>query len=301
MPSKQQFPLSTQIAMRSLIFSHTSLNEQEKNLLQTLREKYFGVEKVSRVCLRDNNENTIDAIVIDLQSVDFAKRLLNDDYILFGDQQYSIQSSTRSLIVLQVPSNQKCEKLLQDLGHNYLGIEKIFRFHDRDGKPVDIVRLDFKSESFVTTILNDKYILIDGARRPVQPYWSLIYHSTQKGKSSASKVAQNVSNTEPQNHLTEQRVNELIHTQQMELQAMINNFENKWNTHLLSLKTSSKNIDVDQLLSIFKDLKTVCQQFNQQNTQIQIRLGSMANRVQNITMQSQYDNAWPILSLQNGH
>ncbi|CAF0752093.1 unnamed protein product [Rotaria sordida] len=309
MSSKHQSPLSTQITTQSLVFSHIPSDEDEKKLLQTLKEKYIGVKNVSRLDFQDNNENLIDAIRIDLKSVDFAQQFLKYDYILFGKQQYSIQSSTRSLIALQVPKNQKCTELLQDLRHNYLGIENIFRFHDKDNKPVDIIRLDFKSDSLMTKILNDKYILIDGQRRPIQPYWSLINHSNQNEQPPASETIQNTSNKQPrnssikqtQNFLTEERVKELIDIQEMELQTMINAFEKKWNARLSSLKTSSKNTDVDQLLSIFKDLTTVCQQFNQQNNQIQKRLGTMANRVENIRRQADHDEAWPNLSSQNGH
>ncbi|CAF3381791.1 unnamed protein product [Rotaria sp. Silwood1] len=309
MSSKQQSFLSTQICIQSVVFSNIPFKKDEQNLLQTLREKYVGIQKVSQIKFQDDNQNSIDAIKIDLKSVDIAKRFLQDNYILIGDEQYSIQSSTQSLIALQVPSNLICAQLAQDLRHNYLGLEKIVRFYDKDGKPVDIVRLDFKSNSSVTKILNDKYILIDGKRCPVQPFWSLVYHSQQNGNLHIPKTVQNASNKQsedswneqPQNYLTEQRVKELIRIQELELKAMINSFENKWNARLSSLKTTSKNINVDQLLSIFQDLKTVCQQFNQQNNQIQTRLGTMVNRVENITMQSEYEEEWPKLLVQNGH
>jgi hypothetical protein len=85
---------------------------------------------------------------------------------------------------------------------------------------------------------------------------------------------------------------------------MINAFESKWNARLSSVVTSSTNTNVEQLIPIFKDLTTVCQQFSQQNAQMQRQLGSVANRAQEIQMKltnGQAQQGWPQLPSQNGH
>jgi hypothetical protein len=89
-----------------------------------------------------------------------------------------------------------------------------------------------------------------------------------------------------------------------QLEAMINEFDNKWNARLSSLKTSSINNNVDQLLPVIKDLTMVCQQFTQQNAQMQRQLGSVVHRVQDVQMNlnnEQDKQAWPQLPIQNGH
>jgi len=85
---------------------------------------------------------------------------------------------------------------------------------------------------------------------------------------------------------------------------MINEFDNKWNARLSSLTTSSTNTNVDQLLPIINDLSMVCQQFNQQNVQLQRQLGSVVHRAQNIQIKlnnEQTQEAWPQLPVRNGH
>jgi len=85
---------------------------------------------------------------------------------------------------------------------------------------------------------------------------------------------------------------------------MINEFDNKWNERLSSLKASSTNTNVDQLLPIIKDLNMVCQQFNHQNAQMQRQLGAVVHRVQDVQMKlnnEQDEQAWPQLPIQNGH
>jgi hypothetical protein len=78
---------------------------------------------------------------------------------------------------------------------------------------------------------------------------------------------------------------------------MINAFESKWNTRLLSLTTPTNNVDVvQQLLPIVKDLNTTYQQFNQQNVHMQRSLGSVTSRVQDI--QTKLTNG---STVQNGH
>ncbi len=82
-----------------------------------------------------------------------------------------------------------------------------------------------------------------------------------------------------------------------QLQEMINAFESKWNARLSSLTTPTSNTNVvDQLLPIFKDLTTTCQQFNQQNAQMQRQLGSVVNRIQDV--QTKLNNG---STGQNGH
>ena len=85
---------------------------------------------------------------------------------------------------------------------------------------------------------------------------------------------------------------------------MINAFESKWNERLSSVITPSTNTNVEQLLPIFKDLTTVCQQFSQQNAQMQRQLGAVANRAQEVQMKlthGQSQQEWPQFSSQNGH
>jgi hypothetical protein len=81
---------------------------------------------------------------------------------------------------------------------------------------------------------------------------------------------------------------------------MINSFENRLNVRLSSFKTSSTNVNADQLLPIVKDLTTVCQQFNQQNAQIQSHLGSIVHQVQDVQIKFHNEQAQQV-SLQNGH
>jgi len=86
-----------------------------------------------------------------------------------------------------------------------------------------------------------------------------------------------------------------------QLQEMINAFEEKWNKRLSSSTTSSTNVNFDQLLPIFKDLTTACQQFNQQTAQMQRQLGSVASRVQDVQMKLSNEQARTQLPIQNGH
>ncbi len=72
---------------------------------------------------------------------------------------------------------------------------------------------------------------------------------------------------------------------------MINAFENRLNVRLSSFKTSPTNVNADQLLPIAKDLTTVCQQFNQQNAQMQSHLGSIVHRVQDVQIKFHNEQA----------
>ncbi|CAF0717863.1 unnamed protein product [Adineta steineri] len=203
------------------------------------------------------------------------------------------QPAPRSLIASKVSFGIDETKLLRDLEHNYLGIEKISRVHDKDGKPLGSIRIDFKSENFAKSILGQNYILIDGSRCPVRPYWAPTCHRCHKEGHHVSEC--------PQRPLTEQRLSELFNHQQMQIESMINAFENKWNARLSSLTAPSKNANVDQLVPIFKELTTVCQQFNQQNVQIQQQLGTVVNRIRDVQMNLTNEQTRTQLPLQNGH
>jgi uncharacterized coiled-coil protein SlyX len=82
---------------------------------------------------------------------------------------------------------------------------------------------------------------------------------------------------------------------------MMNAFENKWNARLSSLAAPSTNTNIDQLVPIFKELTTVCQQFNQQNVKMQQQLASVVNRVQNVQTKVTSEQAQAQLPLHNGH
>jgi hypothetical protein len=220
MSSKQQssrqshnpLPIPPQTTKRSLIFSNVSFDQDEKELLRNLKQNYSGVLRVSRLYFRDNDQKPIGAIRIEFKSDELATQFLDEKDIWINDKQYSLQSSLRSLIVSKVSPSTTDATLLQDSQHNYLGIESISRFYDIDRKRVDDIRIDFKSDSSFTSIVKNNYILIDGNRRPVQPYWSLICNTSQNaqgGDSEKSVVEQS------QNYLTERRVRELFHKHHM--------------------------------------------------------------------------------------
>lgn len=78
---------------------------------------------------------------------------------------------------------------------------------------------------------------------------------------------------------------------------MIDQFEKKWETRLASIRNSSQNAHVDQLNMVIRELSTVCQQFSQQNTQIQRQLGAIAHQVQDTQMKITGEQ----IPVQNGH
>ena len=86
-----------------------------------------------------------------------------------------------------------------------------------------------------------------------------------------------------------------------QLEEMMNAFENKWNARISSLTSSSTNASVDQLLPIFRELNTVCQQFNQQNTQMQQQIGSVVSRLQDLQMKLTNTQASSQVPIQNRH
>ncbi|CAM4893896.1 unnamed protein product [Rotaria socialis] len=158
----------------------------------------------------------------------------------------SSQDTTRSIIVTKVSLGLDEDTILRSLGHNY--------------------------------IIEQGYILIDGKQYPARGFWPLICHRCQQEGHYASNC--------PKTPLTEERFNELIKMQQEQFAGMMNSFEAKWNARLSNLKTSSANSNMEKLVPIFKDLNTVCQQFFQQNGQMQQQLGSMASRVQGVQTKS---------------
>ena len=117
------------------------------------------------------------------------------------------RSATRSLIASKIPFDEDETKLLKDLAHNYMGVEKVSRLHDRDGKPIGAKRIDFKSENVAMKILDEGFILINGKRHPVRPYWPSVCRRCQNEGHHVSEC--------PQKPLTEQRVKELFNQQQM--------------------------------------------------------------------------------------
>ncbi|CAF2852670.1 unnamed protein product [Rotaria sp. Silwood2] len=185
--------------------------------------------------------------------------------------------TTRSLFMSDISLNMKEKTLLHDLGHNYVGVEKVSRIHDDSGKPTDAIRVDMKSNKLAMKILDDGYILFDGKKCDVRPYWPRLCRRCRKEGHNASEC--------PQRPLTFECAMEIFKEQQTQLEAKINAFESKWNTRLSSLITPSMNVNIDQVLPIFKDLKTVAQQLNQQNVQVQRQLRSIVNRVQDVKVQ----------------
>ncbi|CAF1028683.1 unnamed protein product [Rotaria sordida] len=192
---------------------------------------------------------------------------------------------TRSLVASKVSCDLDEAKLLQDLGHNYIGVEKVFRRYDKDGKPMGFIRIDFKAENVAMKIIDSGYILIDGKQCPVQSYSPLICHRCQNEGHYASNC--------PQKPLTEQRAMEILKQQKKQFETMINEFERKWNARLSESTTSSNHAHVNQLSPIFRDLKTVCEQFNQQNVQMQRALHSIVNRGHDIQTKLNNEQAQP--------
>ncbi|CAF2083896.1 unnamed protein product [Rotaria magnacalcarata] len=190
----------------------------------------------------------------------------------------SSQDTTRSILVTKVSLALDEDTILRSLAHNYVSIEKVSRRYSRDGQPIGSIQVDFKSDQQPMKIIEQGYIFIDGKKHPVRAYWPLVCHRCQQEGHYASQC--------PKNPLTEERFNELLEMQQEQFANMMNSFEAKWNARLSQLKTSSTNSNMEQLVPIFKDLNTVCQQFFQQNGQTQQKLGSIVSRVQGVQTKS---------------
>jgi hypothetical protein len=117
----------------------------------------------------------------------------------------SQQAPIRSLIASKVSLGEDAAKILRDLSHNYIGVEKVSRIHDRDGHPVGAVRVDFASEKPATEVLNKGYILIDGKQRPVRASRPLVCYRCHNEGHHGSEC--------PQKPLTEQRLMDLFKEQ----------------------------------------------------------------------------------------
>ncbi|CAF1566364.1 unnamed protein product [Rotaria sp. Silwood1] len=189
----------------------------------------------------------------------------------------SQRTTTRSLFVSDISLDIKEKTLLHDLRHNYAGVEKVSRIHNDNGKSADAMRIDLKSDKQAMNILDNGYILIDGKKCNVRPYWPRLCRRCHKEEHNTSEC--------PQRPLTVESAMQIFKEQQTLLEARINAFESKWNTRLSSLITPSMNVSIDQVLPIFKDLKMVSQQLNQQNVQAQRQLRSIVNRAQDIKVQ----------------
>ena len=212
MSSKQQS------ATESLVFLNVDFDESRQNLLQDLRQHYSGINNVVKLYHQDNDGKFTRAIQIDMKSSKLAHEFIDQSRLCFFNKDYAIQTLTQSLIVSKVGSTVKSQQIFQDLTHNYLGVERISRFYGADKNMVDQIRIDFKSESTVTKIIKDDYIFIDGKRRPVQPYRSLIYIPNENDLASQQPATNESSkpvSKNSQNYLTETRVKELFKQQQM--------------------------------------------------------------------------------------
>jgi hypothetical protein len=225
--SQNSSAASSQSTTRSLIVSNVYFDGKPEKLLRGLRFNYKGVEDLVPLYFQDNNGRRIRAIRIDVKLDNLAQQFIDESEIHIDDKVYPIQSSTRSIVVSKVASSENEAKFLQDLAHNYLGVEKISQFYHADGQAVDDIRIDFKSDSVPMKIIKDNYIIIDGKRRPVQPYWSFINvpsqnqngknHASEQPQTSSAKQPQKPAAKQPQKYLTEQRLKELFREQQMQV------------------------------------------------------------------------------------
>ncbi|CAF3219671.1 unnamed protein product [Rotaria socialis] len=195
------------------------------------------------------------------------------------------QQTTRFVIVSKVSLGYDEKTLLHSLGHTYVGVERVSRLYDQDENPTDEIRVDFKTDKETMKILQAQYIFIDGKKYPAHKYQPLVCHRCQKEGHYASQC--------PRKPLTEERFHELLEMQKKQLQNMMDSFEAKWNARLSELNGSSTGTNLQSIVPICKDLTTFCQQFNQQNIQMQRQLGSIVNRVQNMQTNS---NIQPVQS-----
>ena len=84
---------------------------------------------------------------------------------------------------------------------------------------------------------------------------------------------------------------------------MIHAFEGKWNARLSSVSAAAppSNASVDRVIPILRELTSVCQQFSQQNVQMQQQLSGVVSRVRDVQMQATNGRADSSLPLHNGH
>lgn len=250
MTSKQRSNNSMQYASsssskpipRTLVFNNFDYQGDYKQLVKDLRKNYRGIEDAVSIYHNGSNGELIYGIRIVVKSDDFANQFLQNKQIRIDDFEYSIKSpSVKSIIVKKVPSGEQLRNILQDLSHNYLGSVEVSRFYELNGTATDIIRVDFKSDATATKVLKDNYILIDGKRRVIEPYWSLghlpneneteMVPTSEQTQSPAPKQIQSpapkqIQNSapkqierpvtrQPQTYLTERRVKELFQEQQM--------------------------------------------------------------------------------------
>lgn len=224
MASKQQQQQvssgTSQKTSQSFVFYNVDFKGDDENLLRGLRANYSGIENAFRIHQKEGNEKSINAIQIDVKSDKAAQQFLDQTHLNIFVKQYSIQTSPRSLIVLKIGVTEALSQIMQDLTHNYLGIERIHRLYDSEDRPVDCIRIDFKFDTTASKILKDKYIFIGGKRRSVQSYWSCTYVPNENENKPVSQPSVVTKPTKPVNrsartHLTEKHVRELFDQQQM--------------------------------------------------------------------------------------
>ncbi|CAF1501407.1 unnamed protein product [Adineta ricciae] len=201
---------------------------------------------------------------------------------------------TKSIVASKVPTNADANVIIRDLRHNYLGVEQVTRLHDKDGKVSARVRIDFTSIKLANAALSKGYVLIDGKQCPVQTYQPPFCYRCRTEGHYASNCSQKP--------LTEQRLQDLFQQQQQQLESMMNAFESKWNERLSSVKTSSPtNVNLDKVIPVLKDLTSICQQFNQQNVQMQQKFSSVINHLQDLNLQASVEQTRVPFPEQNGH
>ena len=116
-------------------------------------------------------------------------------------------ATTQSLVVSKVSCDINEAKLLQDLKHSYVGVEKVSRLQNKDGEQISAIKVDFISNTVVTKILKENSILLNGKRHSVRPYFPPNNHQYQNEEHRPSVY--------PQQYLTEERVVQLFREQKM--------------------------------------------------------------------------------------
>ncbi|CAF3377128.1 unnamed protein product [Rotaria sp. Silwood1] len=84
----------------------------------------------------------------------------------------------------------------------------------------------------------------------------------------------------PQQVVSENHLAKLLEEQKTNFETLINEFQNKWNTHLSKLQTVQKKSNAKQLLPVINDLTTVCNYLKEKNVQMQNQLNTITNRIQ---------------------
>lgn len=213
---------STSSTSRSLVFTGIHFDGNDNKLLQGLKTHYSGIKTALKLHRSEDDENSVGAIQINVESDRAAQQFVGQTHLNISKQQYLIQTMPQAVIVSKVSSNENLEQIKHDLAHNYLGVERIFRFYDTEDVPMDSIQVNFKSNASVPKILKDNYIIIDGKRRPVQPYWSCTYISDENARKPVVIQPQRPvvtskppASTASRVYLTERRVQQLFQQQQM--------------------------------------------------------------------------------------